>query len=166
MKHYEAKIKDLEVSLFQQRNLNNKLEQMLRDLIGKFKKQKNKIKDELSETANAKENVEIRLYETSEVLDQTLEKKTTYKEKAKRHKRKHLKYADNYSACEKNLILAQDDVKFLENLLDAVTDANVRLYDSRERAYEYLQYCVVGWKYRFKQWWTGIYHIDKLRDKL
>ena len=43
-RHYEARIKDLEVSLFQQRNLNNELERMLRDLIGKFKKQKRHIR--------------------------------------------------------------------------------------------------------------------------
>lgn len=150
MKHFEAKVKDLEVELWQQRNLNRALEKMLRELIVKFKKQKNKIKNKLAKTSDAKDELAAYVKETEENLVDMLTREVKYKAKAQRHKKKNIKYTDKYLACEKNLTEAKAD----------------NLYDDRERAYDYLQYCVVGWKYRFKQWWIGIYYIDKLRDKL
>ena len=166
MRHYEAKIKDLEVEIFQQRNLNKALEKMLRELIKKFKAQKNRIKDELAETSDAKDGLTAYVADTERELAETLEKKVLYKEKAKRHKKKNLRYSDKYVTCEKHLIETQADYEFMEESLSIIIGENIFLQDRLFYSYMYLQYCVVGWKYRFKQWWTGIYHIDKLREKL
>lgn len=114
----------------------------------------------------AKDGLAAYVVEVEKALVEEAEKHVKYKAKAKRHKRKNIKYSDKYSACEKNLMETQAELAFTEDLLEGLTAANVHLYDKLGCANRYIYFCSPTLKNRFKQWWTGIYHIDKLREKL